>query len=94
MAITILQQIVAKIIKEQELIIGPVALSVAQKVPGLVINKETKDFSFEGEPKVIIDNLVARYEELFGRASHEVCREAVGSLIIELSATEVPVSLR
>lgn len=89
------KQIILKIITEQELIIGPIAWSEAKKVPGLkVIDPKTGEIELEGDPKAIVDRLVAQYERLFGRASHEVCREAVSALITDMQPAEVPVSLR
>ncbi|HEY4521091.1 MAG TPA: hypothetical protein VJL57_01690 [Candidatus Paceibacterota bacterium] len=41
----------------------------------------------------MIDKLVAQYERLFGRASHEVCKEAAAALIKGLAPAEVPASL-
>ena len=90
---TTFEQIVIRIIKEQELIIGPLALSEAKKVSGLFVDSNN-NIKFEGDPKKIIDDLVARYEKLFGRASHEVCKEAVSSIIATLSVEEVPLSLK
>ncbi len=37
--------------------------------------------------------LVAQYERLFGRASHEVCKEAAAALIASLPRADVPQSL-
>ncbi len=94
---TIFQQITIKIIREQELIIGPVAWSEARKVTGLIIVDQKKyEITLEdaGKEPSIIDQLVARYERLFGRASHEVCREAVSGIIVNLKPEEVPTSLR
>ena len=94
---TIFQQITIRIIKEQELIIGPVAWSEARKVVGLIIVDQKKyevNLENSGKEKGIIDQLVARYERLFGRASHEVCREAVSGIIVDLKPEEVPASLR
>lgn len=92
---TNLNTIANKIIKEQELIIGPVAWNEAKKVPGLkIIDQKRGEVGFEGDPKQIIDKLVAQYENLFGRASHEVCKEAVSALIVDLMPSEVPASLR
>jgi len=48
----------------------------------------------EGDEKGIIDGLVARYDRLFGRASHEVSREAVAGLLADLTPADVPMSLR
>ena len=90
-----LDTIAAKIIKEQELVIGPLAWSEAGKGQGLHIDQRKGEVSISnGDPKAAVDRLVAQYERLFGRASHEVCREAVASLIAQMSAAEVPSSLR
>jgi hypothetical protein len=94
---TIFQQITIKIIKEQELIIGPVAWSEARKVSGLhIVDQKQGDVTIDdgGQEKGIIDQLVARYERLFGRASHEVCREAVSGILVDLKPEEVPMSLK
>lgn len=89
-------KITVKIIKEQELIIGPLAWDEAEKVRGLhVVDSQKGQITFEaGDPKEIVDRLVSQYERLFGRASHEVCRDAVASILAELSPSEIPLSLR
>ena len=88
--------IAVKIIKEQELVIGPLAWSEAGKVTGLrVVNRTSAQIEIvDNDQKQVIDRLVARYERLFGRASHEVCREAAASIIATLPQAEVPTSLR
>jgi hypothetical protein len=88
-------QIVIKIVKEQELIIGPLAWIEAGKVAGLKVIDSTKgevEFN-DGDQKEVVNKLVAQYERLFGRASHEVCIDAVKSIIAELSPSEIPSSL-
>ncbi len=87
--------IVIKIIKEQELIIGPLAWIEAAKVEGLVIlNSNTGEIEFNNpDQKDVVDRLVKQYERLFGRASHEVCRDAVRSILADLSPSEIPASL-
>lgn len=87
-------QIVARIIEEQELVIGPLAWDEARKVAGLNIDQSHNSVSISGDSKDIIDRLVAQYERLFGRASHEVCRDAVQDLIAEMSPEEIPSSLK
>ena len=89
-------QIAIRIIKEQELIIGPLAWHEARKIEGILIIDEKKgEINLKDEdPKNTINKLVAQYERLFGRASHEVCREAVQDLIAEMSPDEVPESLK
>jgi len=87
-------QIPLRIIKEQELIIGPIAWDEARKVSGLTIDQIHNLVSFSGDGKDIIDRLVARYEKLFGKASREVCRDAVASIIADMQPSEIPISLR
>ncbi len=86
--------IAKRIIKEQELVIGPLAWSEASKVPGLSIDPSHNSVSIAGDSKSIIDKLVAQYERIFGKASHEVCREAVHDIIAEMPPEEVPSSLK
>ena len=86
--------IAEKIIKEQELVIGPMAWSEAVKVPGLVANMQNGSVTIgSSDPKTTIDQLVAQYERLFGRASHEVCKEAAATIIAGLPKIDIPLSL-
>lgn len=91
---TSFSQIPLRIIKEQELIIGPIAWDEARKVAGLSIEASHGSVSFAGDEKDIINRLVAQYERLFGKASHEVCKEAVQDLIAEMTEEEIPSSLK
>ena len=93
---TTFDQIAKNIIKEQELIIGPVAWYEARKIHGLnVVNQISGEITIEnGNSGSVIDALVIQYERLFGRASREVCKEAAASLLSTLSAAEIPASLR
>ena len=91
----IFNQISVRIIKEQALIIGPLAWEEASKVSGFsVIDARGEKVSFSGNEKEVIDNLVAQYQHLFGRASREVCKEAVQDLIAEMPPDQIPSSLR
>lgn len=86
--------IATSIIKEQERIVGPLAWVEAKKVTGLEADEGAKNAHVnDPEPKKVIDRLVSQYERLFGRASHEVCREAAASLLPSLNPGEVPASL-
>lgn len=90
-----LDHIAEKIIQEQEFIIGPLAWSEAGKVQGLNIDQDSKEVHIlSSDDKAVVDALVAQYERLFGRASHEACRQAVVSLIATLPASDIPTSLR
>ncbi len=91
---TTLDQIATRIVKEQELVIGPLAWSEAGKVQGMNVNRQSGEVSISSDdPKAVVDRLVAQYERLFGRASHEVCKEAAASIISGLPRSEVPESL-
>ena len=90
----IFSQIATKIIKEQELIIGPLAWCEAKKVEGLRVADTTQEVTLEGDKKQVIDGLIAQFDRLFGRASHEVSREAVIGLLADLTPTDVPMSLK
>ena len=91
----IFNMISTRIIKEQELIIGPLAWDEASKVDGLtIVDKKQYKVELTGDPKEIIDRLVARYVRLFGKLSREVCKEAVGDLTAEIPAEQIPSSLQ
>ncbi len=94
---TIYDQIALKIIREQELLMGPVAWLQAAKVPGLrIIDQKKGEISIDqgSDNVLVINNLVDRFGNLFGRAGREVCKEAVGALVADLEPNRVPVSLR
>jgi hypothetical protein len=90
----ILSQIATRIVKEQGLIIGPLALNEARKVTGVSINIDTKEVTLSGDQSDALNRLVAQYERLFGRASREVCKEAALNFTNQIPASQLPVSLR
>jgi hypothetical protein len=92
---TTFDQIAIKIIKEQELIVGPIAWQEAKKVPGLKVDQDNSRIEFEDpNNKSVLDNLVGQYVHLFGRASREVCKDAVANLIADLAPDDIPTSLK
>ena len=93
---TIFDKMSVRIIKEQEFVIGPLAWDEARKVRGLEVvdMKKGEVHLAEGDQKVVVDGLVAQYERIFGRASHEVCRDAVQSILAEIPKEDIPLSLR
>ena len=90
----ILAQVAQKIIQEQEKIIGPIALEQAKKVEGLSVDWDKHEVKLSGDEKTILENLVKKYQSLFGRASVEVCKEAVGSVSDKISSNNLPDILR
>ena len=86
-------QAVSKIIKEQQTIIGPVAIDQARRVQGLEVSS-VDDVKIVGNGKEVLGQLVRQYEKLFGRASVEVCREAFAPFSDKIPQTEIPDILR
>lgn len=86
-------QIVGKIIREQETIIGPIALEQAQKVSGLKVSN-LDAITINGNAKEVLENLVKQYAKLFGQTSIEVCKEAVRDLKTKIAKDELPVVLQ
>ncbi len=95
-AINIFNQISVRIIKEQEVVIGPLAWAEAGKVKGLTIVDQDKNVvNIEADdPRGVIDALVARYEQLFGRLSRDVSRNAVSDLTADIPTEDIPTSLK
>ncbi|HLD81868.1 MAG TPA: hypothetical protein VJA22_01515 [Patescibacteria group bacterium] len=91
----VFEEIIFTIIKEQELIIGPIAWQEAKKVSGLKIDKNRKTVKITGDNnQKVVDNLVKQYGQLFGQASEEVCKEAVKSIIGQVQEKDIPASLK
>jgi molybdopterin converting factor small subunit len=87
-------QLTEKIIKEQEELIGPIALEQAQKVPGLFVDMQKHEITFTGNKTDIVEKLVEKYKELFGQASVEVCKDAVRSILSKVPKEQVPALLQ
>lgn len=83
-----------RIIREQELIIGPLAWDEAKKVEGLSIDTSKEEINFAGDKTQILNNLVKQYSRLFGRASQEVCKDAVKDLLADMPKEQVPELLK
>lgn len=82
-------QAASKIIKEQQAIIGPVALDQAKKVSGLTI-AGVDDVKISGDKKQVLENLVKQFEKLFGKASIQVCKDAFEPFLDKVPAAEIP----
>ncbi len=90
----IYEQIVTRIIKSQEVIIGPVAIEQAQRVPHLKVDWESKRINISGNEADAVDALIDVYKELFGQISVEVSKEAAGALVDKLPANALPKALK
>jgi len=90
----VFDQIATQIVREQALIIGPLAWSEAQKVGGIVADRNSGQVLIQGDGQNVLNRLVSQYERLFGHASRAVCREAAIGLINQIPASQVPGSLK
>lgn len=82
-------QAISRIIKEQQSIIGPIALDQANKVTGLSVGGGN-DVKITGNKKEVLTDLVNQYSKLFGRASIEVCKEAFSPYADKIPVTDIP----
>lgn len=82
-------QAINSIIKEQQAIIGPIALEQAKKVSGLQVNS-SDNIKVTGNKKEVLTNLVNQFAKLFGRASIEVCKEAFQPFQDKIPQNEIP----
>ncbi len=80
---------VSRIIKEQQSIIGPIAVDQANKVTGLSVGAGN-DVKISGDKKTVLTNLVNQYAKLFGQASIEVCKEAIEPFRDKIAVTDIP----
>ena len=86
----IFAQLAQRIIKEQENIIGPVALEQARKVSGITIDWAKREVAIDGDETEILEKLIESYQHFFGQASVEVCREAVRPILSEVPKDKIP----
>lgn len=86
-------KIVERIIKQQESIIGPVAVEQAQQVRNLDIDWKNHKVAVKGDGAKVIDDLVDQYKDLFGKISVEVCKEAAEPFMNQLPAGKLPKAL-
>lgn len=87
-------QLAGLIVREQAAIIGPLAWAEARRVQGLKVDRQKREVHVEGVPREVLERLVRQYERLFGRASREVCRDAVRPLVAHVPQEEIPAVLR
>lgn len=85
-------EVARQIIKEQQSIIGPIALDQAKQVTGLEVGQD--DIKVVGNGKEVLGNLVNQYAKLFGKTSVEVCKEAFRPYSDKIPQTDVPEILK
>lgn len=83
-----LAQAVKNIIKEQQTIMGPIALEQARKVSGLKFS--SNEVEVIGDHKTVLNNLINQYAKIFGQASVQVCRDAFDQYRDKIPPAEIP----
>lgn len=87
--------VVKKIIEKQQTIVGPLAIEQANMVQGVEVDEFTLNISTNGNDSLtILTQLVEKYEELFGKTSIEVCKDAVKELHADISLKDLPAILQ
>lgn len=81
------------IIKEQEVVAGPIALDLARLVHTIHFSNGSIA-QIDGDPKVALENLVMQYQKLFGNTSVEVSKQAIKHSKVNLSPEELPSILK
>ena len=85
-----LQTIIKAIIVSQQAVIGPIALQTANKVSGLEVSLDLKNIEIKEDGQKVLERLVSQYESLFGRASVEVCKDAIRPIIAKSKGINLP----
>jgi hypothetical protein len=87
-----MQTLIKVIIEHQYNIIGPLALEQANKVPGLKVSytDSIKIQLDSNNPKEALSQLVTKYQELFGNASVEVCKDAIKEAQSSVPKSDLP----
>ncbi len=86
--------VIKSIVAEQKQIIGPMAISEANKVPGVKITADLQSISISGDSASVLTALARQYEKLFGQASIEACRESIKELLPQIPSQDIPTFLR
>lgn len=82
-------EVVFKIVREQEMVVGPLAIDLARNVNGLKVNNRN-EFSIEGDPKLALHELLMQYKKLFGELSLQVSKNALKDNIKNFQKGELP----
>ncbi|OGK21965.1 hypothetical protein A3C23_00330 [Candidatus Roizmanbacteria bacterium RIFCSPHIGHO2_02_FULL_37_13b] len=87
-----LKLIIKSIVEHQQAVIGPLAIEQANKVPGIKVDDgvDLKVNVTGDNTSKILDELVKKYEVLFGQASVEVCKDAIKEIKSKVDIDKLP----
>ena len=81
------------ILKGQIAVIGPLAVDQAKKVSGVLVDANNA-IIIKGDGKDTLNSLVKQFERLFGKASIEVCKDAIKESQLSVSKDDLPAILQ
>lgn len=91
--LTLYSTLATNILRSQILVIGPLAIDQAKKVVGITI-ESGNIVTLKGNGKELLSDLVKQFEQLFGAASVEACKDAIKESQLSLSPSDLPEILR
>ena len=77
------------ILKGQLMVIGPLAVDQAKMVTGITVDS-SNTIRITANGKETLTNLVKQFEKLFGKASIEVCKEAIKESQVSVADRDLP----
>ena len=83
------KQAILKIIREQTLIVGPLARNLVEGLDDLVFNDDV-DVEIKTDPKKALEEVVEQYGKVFGKTSIEVCKRVVRNMPSGFTESELP----
>jgi hypothetical protein len=89
--------IIQSIVTHQRDVLGPLAIEQANTVAGIDVDSDGKVKISLNSPKDsvhLLQSLVKKYEQLFGQASVEVCKDAVKESGVAIDQSELPEILK
>lgn len=86
--------IATRIIRGEAVILGLLAWELAESVHGLRLDIARRAARVTGHVPTVLGNLVAHYQQLFGRHALDDCRNAAAPYLAVLATNEVPRILR
>ena len=85
------ERLIKSIIDETEMIVGPVAITQANKVKGLEI---TRIIKIKGDPQKIIKSLLENYKSIIGEVAVTIAKRGTKPILEKNLKLKVPEELR
>lgn len=83
------KQAILSIVKEQSLIVGPLAVTLLNDLSAFLLLNGS-DVDIKSDPIDVLERVVSQYKKVFGQASVEVCRKVVSNPSFQFQPSELP----